>query len=355
MRIVGPQNFTVGATTSIVDPAASGGNPSVAVQIQNSSAYQLQVNAGGALLSIQPFWAQTVEISGQPVAIEPLTGVATGACPITLAFLLGTAPNDGEQLPDGTWIESPPQSDGSLTAAAVTAAITGALSTQGALDFLGTFSGTIGVGQQLHFNPGYLPALHVYQSLVVVITNTAAPGTLWQAVNVTDSADFPGQVTNTNQPGQVLVLPVANALGDLLSIQTTATTMQGGVSFSVYGSTSGLINEVITPSGNPLGTYSVGGTVSLAITQTVGTATILAAPTTGFVYLLKRMVANPAASASLTLHGLTSGKGYALSTPVVPLDNIGGIPCPEGITATAVGSTVGATLFYDVVPVQTVQ
>jgi hypothetical protein len=122
MRIVGPQSFAIGQATAVVDPAAAGGNPSVACQVQNSSSYQLLVNAGGAQLSIQPFWAQTVEISNQPITITPEAGTGSGTASLTLVFLLATAAGTGIQLADGSWVESPPQGDGSLTAAAITAA-----------------------------------------------------------------------------------------------------------------------------------------------------------------------------------------------------------------------------------------
>lgn len=125
MQIVGPQSFGVGASTSVVDPAADGGNPSVAVQIQNSSGYQLLVAAAGGVLSIQSFTAQTIQITGAPITIQPLQGTGTGPCLMTLAFLLGKAPNTGMQLADGTWVESPPMTDGPLTAAAIANGLAG--------------------------------------------------------------------------------------------------------------------------------------------------------------------------------------------------------------------------------------
>jgi hypothetical protein len=122
MRIVGPQALTVGQSNTVDDPAQVGGNPSVACQVQNSSPYQLNVLAQGDSLSIQPFTAQTIEISGQPITVTPLAGTGSGACSITFVFLLGVAAGTGVQLSDGTWVETPPQQDGPLTAAAITAA-----------------------------------------------------------------------------------------------------------------------------------------------------------------------------------------------------------------------------------------
>lgn len=120
MQIVGPQTFVVGESTQVPDPAdAGGGVPSQAVQVQNSSPYQLIVVAAGQSLAIQSFTAQTVQITGAPVTVQPLAGTGTGPCSMTLVFLLGTVPNDGEQMTDGTWVETPPMTDGPLTAAAI--------------------------------------------------------------------------------------------------------------------------------------------------------------------------------------------------------------------------------------------
>ena len=121
MRIVGPEAITVGAATLISDPAQLGGNPSLACQIQNSSGYQLTVLAAGVELSIQPYTAQTVEISGQPISVLPIASTSSGTCTLTFVFLLGAPPSTGVTLPDGTEVEAPPQADGPLTAAAILA------------------------------------------------------------------------------------------------------------------------------------------------------------------------------------------------------------------------------------------
>ncbi len=99
MQTVGPITVTLNVETTEDDPAQAGGNPSVALQIQNSSCFVLTVLTIGAVYTIQPFFAQTVPVSGQPVQITPTQNPSglTGNT-ITIVWLLDTEQspmNDG--------------------------------------------------------------------------------------------------------------------------------------------------------------------------------------------------------------------------------------------------------------------
>ena len=231
MRIVGPQAFTVGQPTQIKDPAQGGGNPSIACQIQNSSSYQLLVNAGGAQLSIQPFWAQTIEISGQPITIQPVAGTGSGstASPITLAFLLGTAAGTGEQLPDGTWIEAPPQDDGSLTAAAITASVAPP----------GTLFGPTVLAVVANAVTQSVPISSTTRTVIVDVT-TGAPGGLILGIKVQGNQSgfiyrtgpYYLQAPSTN--GYIAVVPVSGVLDTSVTVSLT-NVPAGTVNLSVFG------------------------------------------------------------------------------------------------------------------------
>jgi hypothetical protein len=109
-------NLTVedGTTLTYPNPTALGGQPATAVQIQNSSAFIIQVVGGGEQFIIQPFVAQTIPIAqqGTPITIEGIglpSGLSASADTLTLIWLLS-----GEQ---------PPMQDGPLTAAALIASL----------------------------------------------------------------------------------------------------------------------------------------------------------------------------------------------------------------------------------------
>lgn len=115
----GPFTLTLGDTLPLNDPGATSNNPATAVQIQNASPFIIEVNAGGTLLTIQSFTAQTVVTSGggQQMSVEPIgtniASVTTSDDSLTVVWLLAG--------------ESSPMVDGPLTAAAIVAAISGAL------------------------------------------------------------------------------------------------------------------------------------------------------------------------------------------------------------------------------------
>jgi hypothetical protein len=229
MRIVGPQTLTVGVPTSVSDPAEAGGNPSVACQVQNSSSYALNILAQGDVLSIQPFTAQTIEISGQPIVVTPLAGTGTGTCSLTFVFLLGVAANTGVQLSDGTWVETPPQQDGPLTAAAITAASQppGVLFGPTALPVVGN-----AVAQSVAIS-------NVTRSLYVNVITGAPSGLILGIEVIGDQSGFvyrqgPYYLNAPSTNGYLAVVPVSGVLDTSVTILLT-NVPAGTATLSVYG------------------------------------------------------------------------------------------------------------------------
>lgn len=341
MRVSGPQALTVGSANTITDPAQLGGNPSAACQIQNSSPYQLNVLAAGDVLSVQAFTAQTVEISGQPIQVTPLANpTVTGTALVTFVFLLTTAPNTGVQLTDGTWVETPPQQDGPLTAAAIASA----LSTQGSVDLLYFVSG--GLGPALPANTGVLiPPTAVntnkaYQSVVINISTTAPGG--FVAGSITAFAQcFAGEIQFPSQTqtypaspvdGLSFILPCAYSPTDLLEIILTSTSAQIDMNYAVLGLTEQVVGEVITPMGMPLATYLVGpgAKVASASLPTATSEQLLPAAPAGKVYRLQR-------------YGVSLAQGVAAFTNIpMALTESGGTPLSTDIILTAANATVAA-------------
>lgn len=343
MQLIGPDTLTVGAANVVNDPAQAGGNPSAACQIQNSSPYQLNVLAAGDVLSIQPFFAQTVEISGQPITVTPLAGTSSIPCTVTFVFLLTTAANTGVELPSGQWVETPPQEDGPLTAAAIASAI----ATQGAVDNLGTFTG---LGSSFT-----VTAKHTYNSLLVV-TNTQVGHQAWY-VTVANSTELgagavfgaPCQPYTVNWLATRAVVACACIPGDVLQINILGSGLAGGDQATVLGMTNGPLPSV-RPDGRayPLGLFNVS-----AISSGAGSATIVFGPpaplrimvksvhvtgSTGFSDLIGTLNGN-----NIELTGVPP-QGGALNTVFesgLLLDVSGGITLSAGATASR------GTITYD--------
>jgi len=369
--VVGPQTLTAGVGATINDPAQGQGNPSQGCQIQNSSSYQLNVLAEGDVLSIQPFTAQTVAISGQPMVVTPIAGTGVGVAPITFVFLLGTAPGNGVELSNGLWIEAPPQQDGPLTAAAIAAA------TQGSVDLLyqsGSY-GTLAANTPtiVPFNPPPGPStapaivdtLKAYQSVVVNVSwTTGAAGSLTaQAVCFAGQIFFPAQTLATKgaATGVSFILPCAYSIGDLLEIILTSTTAMTGVNVTILGLTEQAVQEVIAPPGNPVSTAPRGGALHVNMTQLGVTGTqILAAPPAGFSYRLHRWVTVDTGPALLTDNGATTFIGYATAaasatTTAKPVDDLQGLVWTAQLNFLNLNAgNARASLFYDLIPTPTV-
>jgi hypothetical protein len=363
MQTVGPTTFAVGVATPVIDPAGKGGNPSAAVQIQNSSSYQITVNAGGAGLSIQPFTAQTLRISTQPLTITPLAGVGSGACSITLAFLLATSQGDGEMLSDGTWVEASPVADGSLTAQAIEASISGLISTQGEIDFLGTFNYNLaGAGVPDATN---VVALNVYNEIVVVAS--LATGTPLACFTVSDTTfSFPSPkfgcvLTPAPASGTAEsqgAVPFLNQKGDTIQVTPYAGGAGTG-SFSIFGLTNGNLAQLIRSDGRayPVGKFSVLGGAA--------TANFIPAPANPLRVLLSSgnvSVSGAAGAQYVIVQGTINGNVVDLMQATAGNNGGAAVPLtvpPGGILldgATAVSLiTVGAppniraTLVYDLV------
>lgn len=359
----GPQTLPVGVATAIPDPNQAGGNPSAAVQIQNSSPYQLNVIAAGDQLSIQPFFAQTVEITGAPTTVTPLAvaGVAA-ACVITFSFLLGTAPGTGIMLPDGTgWVEPPPQQDGPLTAAAIAAA----LATQSIVDPLGgglqAFTSSAAI-----LSTGPFTALHSYNTLLLNFYNGVAGGDVFtaQASRRQSGIDFynypwQSQPCSALQPvgasSITMLLPCAFAAGDLIDVWVKSSPNRS-TTWGLYGITTALTPQVVTPIGYPLGTAPRGGVLRAppGIWPAAGSSVaLLSAPPAGACYRLHSAFTDTATTGYLLESG-TTVIGYVNGANNSSI--IDGQICLGALTAQTHVLTGGGSCYvtYDTIPTPTI-
>jgi hypothetical protein len=360
VQVLGPQALPVGVATAIPDPVqAGGGNASIACQIQNSSPCQLNVIAAGQALSIQPFFAQTVEISGAPMTVTPLPITGTTAANMTFAFLLGVAPGTGLQLADGPWVEDPPQQDGPLTAAAIASA----LSLQGNVDSVGPAGFVVlNVGFQT-FGP--FTALHSYSSVVVVlrdIPNGVAFTVQPFLFNTTGAPACPPQTQTTPagaHPGQLTFffsLPLAATQQFFIAVTNPTVAAIPNVILQIYAVTATVAVQVNSPLGNPLGTYQVGGNLSVSALVPAapggGPVALLAAPPTGFSWRLHRFILQQvAANSQAIIQGVTTAFFYAQGG----VDRLDGQLVNEALQAVMLtGAAALCYLYYDVVPVQTI-
>lgn len=364
MRIVGPSSYTVGTPTSVDDPAQGGGNPSIACQIQNASSYQLLVNAGGAPLTIQPFFAQTFSISGQPISITPITGTSTGtASNITLAFLLEAPPQSGVQVSDGSWVEQPPIVDGSLTAEAI-ASLAGVLTTQGLMDALGFFPMTLQV-QTVQYT-----ALNSYTALHVLAYGIGTPtgGAIPLCVAVQDFIPPPTNATGPIFGAAVMqqvaldsnvwqaTIPFSCKVGDDINVTVLFSSAPGaGAGVRLFGSTALQTSVQMRTDGRA---YPIGCFSASAATTAGGSATLIPAfsATIPGRVLLQTLQANSSAGpwvVRATINGTTvtlsqAGPQGAFALPIPPQ----GILCDPNTAVTLLGngSTIqGAQCTYDIV------
>jgi hypothetical protein len=349
MNTVGPQTLTVGTANSVVDPARTG-NPSVAVQIQNSSPYQLSVLSNGDTYAIQPFYAQTIPVAGGvPIEITPLAqgGIST-ACSVTLVFLLGVAPGNGIQIDadqggGGMWVETPPQGDGPLTAQAIAAA----LSTQGTVDNLGTFP------INASFN---VVARHSYTALLVVTATQVGHSAFY--ANVANTSQFPAvalfgaplqnyTVAATAARGLVAC---ANGPGDTLQVTIFGTALAVADTVTVLGLTASPALPV-RPDGRayPLGSFFVASQSAAGVTTTP-----ISAPPAGVRIMLKTLqliCTGGGAAVSATINGGTGAILYGATgvSANMPIPDTGILLDPAtALTVPGVGGVVTqCTVTYD--------
>lgn len=347
MLVDGPQTLTVGQANNIVDPAETG-NPSVAVQIQNSSPYQLSVLAAGDGYSIQPFFAQTIPVAGGvPIQIEPLpqTGLSA-ACSVTLTFLLGTAPGDGVQLPGGLWVEAPPQQDGPLTAAAIAAA----LSTQGSVDVIGTGSLSL-VSQITSFS---VTPLKSYASLILVTNPTGVAGTIpWEVDLYTQGGIFFGAAAfaGANASGYfqaALTLPVVAGQALTGNIRISHLPSSGG--WSLLGSTLPLPVQM-RPDGRA---FPLGSINSSALAGGAGSAVLVGPPGgVGPMRVFIRALHVSSTTAFMDINGTLGGVGIEIigvpTSQVAVLDLESGLLMDAGtqVTYNSGAANGRATIFCD--------
>lgn len=334
----GPLTLTVGSPTTIHDPAQEGGNPSVGCQIQNSSPYQLNVLAAGDVLSIQPFTAQTIEISGQPIQVTPVASQAAGAaaCVVTFVFLLEVA-TGGVSFPDNVMVETPPQQDGPLTAAAILATVAASV----------TFLTGQAVSGPLPFSETF--PIPVNANGMVLSISSATQ----QAVNVTIFGITLVNFTFEFPPGGGLrfffiPMPILNNGSELEVDISYVSGAAGNVFIQLFAVNDPAVTTTLP--GEPLATYKVGGGLLAGTTVNNDVVSILPAPPAGMAYRLQRIVNNDnTANTAVSLVGASSGALYSRVPETASVDNLEGLLCAEGLNVSSTGTTFSVWLFYDLV------
>jgi hypothetical protein len=245
----------------------------------------------------------------------------------------------------------------------VQAAITGALNTQGAADVLAT-------GIQIPLTAGTVAtfpvgnALHAYTTLMVICTPNAQPSQLKMGATrgaPSMSTAWPTQTQDLDATPwplfpSVFLLPCAYQTGDAIGLTMEEPLAARTITFSVIGLTAELTQQVIAPQGMPLDTYQVGG--SQLVTAN-GPGVLLAAPPNGFAYRLHRVSWQfAAANTQAFLKGTASGFTYTwwaapAANTGVQAENLEGQLVTEGLSLT--GAAAQAFLFYDLIPIQTLQ
>ena len=160
---IGPVTLALNVTQQIANPTAQWGNPATAVQVQNTSVFTLSVIAAAEQYVIPPFFAQTLPLVPDGTTVQVTAtqtpGGTVSASTATFVYLLGG--------------EAPPVEDGSLTAAALAAAIAGQVTTNPTVSLLLTTNQTTGTAnftvsgisswaQGLVIVPAGLPGYPVY-------------------------------------------------------------------------------------------------------------------------------------------------------------------------------------------------
>lgn len=339
-----PVVLALGATTQVPNPTAQWGNPAAAVQVQNSSAFLVDVNAGGEDYTIQPFTAQTFPLpsDGVPIAITAVENPSslTGATHVTVVWLLNG--------------EGPPMQDGPLTAAAIVSAITGTV--QSPVQEM--FGGTVNFGTTV-FNQNFTASANL-QGVRIVLFNQAAllaeqlvvhvlnltTGYAWEPSNVNI---LPGALVGT----VYINVPMSANAGDVLEFviqQVGASGQNTGMSILGVGQ-----NTVsATAPGGPMGEYQVGGVSRVSAPIPAATTTsVLAAPPAGLAYRLHRFTSNLVSAANgFCLEGNTTGFLYGTLSTNQPDINLDGQMVVEGISfANFTAAAVNGYLSYDLVTI----
>lgn len=338
MIAIGPQTLTVGQPTTIDDPAQIGGNPSVGCQIQNSSPYQLSVLALGDVLSIQPFTAQTIEISGQPIQVTPIgNSLGTTPCTVTFVFLLAVSAG-GVTFPDGLMVETPPQQDGPLTAAAILATVASPWTPIDGMFVPGPppFNDIIPIPINA---AGMLVRVSTFTNQVLAVSVSAGPFSLNFTVAINTATQF------------FWVPAPIKSNGDELNISVTFVSGTAGNIFVFVWAVNNVPVTTTMP-GQPLAIYKVGGALRVAGVANTNSVVMLPAPPTGLLYRLHRITYAAGASTFGSLSGNPSGFRYSvLNSAVPPLGdvNLDGQLVGEGLNLVSGAGSITGSLTYDLV------
>jgi hypothetical protein len=249
----GPFDLTLGVPISLVDPAI--GNGSVLLQIDNWSAYVLEVTVGpNANVWLNPFTAQTFPLAdGSLVTVTPITnwsGAAATQFGITWLLQGEDAPNPNGSLTQpieispSQVIQSPTTYTGGSTTT-VTLAVDEPVHALGLMLDVGASAGTFegilfsisgGVSGAVLYeqnplanqnNPGLRPGSFfvipidgaIDSTVVFQITGPAGSSTVWSCVGITDSLPpfvpevIPGNVASGAFPSDGNLLPSLTGSG----------------------------------------------------------------------------------------------------------------------------------------------
>jgi len=215
----GPFTLTLGTTLPLNDPGATSNNPATQVQLQNATAFIIEVNVGGAVYTIQSFTAQTVPTSGggQQMAVSPLESTGGGGGTLTVVWLLA-----GEQSP---------MQDGPLTAAAIAAANPVPTAVFGPASVTASGGGTL-----------VIPSVPITPSTRTLIVRATGGGMSKNAeVLVVGNQsgytyyDNPSYLSTAAPSGPFVIIPITAPLDTTVSV-TIATTGPSGT-VAVYSDT----------------------------------------------------------------------------------------------------------------------
>jgi hypothetical protein len=316
----GPFSLSLGQTTSCPNPSKGGLN-FAAVQVQNASAFVLTVLAGGEQFTIQAFTASTVPLAGdgQPITLtaaqNPGNVTATNLT-VTLVWLLPTNSQTG--------FETPPMLDGPLTSAAIVAAISGTITTQGATTLVGSGSFIAGAGGSgyevlgpfsnvpsttrsvllLLQNAAVAPYQGTTISLPLIIGSTTGQSWYNESYRYNTNSDL---FSSSYLP---IYLPFYALEDTAFAIQlyySNQSSQANAIEYQVLALPDADLNG---SSQSPLFTFnSEYPDTPFLVTLTSGQQ-IVPAPPTGFYYRVKNISISVASSDSVAIIGATSGQYY---------------------------------------------
>lgn len=294
-----------------------------------------------------------------PVQAQPggiLTITATGLAANTDYLLSWNGSSDNQASVQPIWPEP------NATTLAVALA-----TVQGSVDRLGSgvlAAAAVGVTQTI----GPFTALHAYTTILLILSpsGTVPVGAKsWSSrAPAAGSVDYPPQSQYEGAgvpPGPlpiVQLLPIACAPGDTISLTTSPIGTQPwtpGGSWSAYGLTAQLTQQVSTPIGDPLAVYPVGGVTKTTVTAPGGNSTILVAPPAGFAYRIHSLGAFDQTTLWSDGTNIIAYTGGAAAQDAPPMMMMDGLIVTGALNIDNTGAAEQAFVNYDLVPFPTLQ